>query len=164
MHIPRLERMAALLDANAANPKGVQFNVRQWAAPAGSSEGDAHFPTNHKVKVDCGTMACGMGLAALSGEFVKDGLSYNLIGSEAGGYMLLPTFRDDNHHYAQEGFDAAEALFAIDMNDAEYLFDGGCYPTDQQKGAKGERAMAQRIRDFIAGKIDPKRHPDTKYD
>lgn len=158
MHVSRLERLAKLLEQDAANPKGVQFNISQWAGPAWGDEHEGAFPTK-KIKVDCGTMACGMGLAALSGEFKKDGLTYTLIGS-TGSYMLCPTFMDNERSFPEEGFDAAEALFEIARGHVEYLFDADYYPEEMHKGAKGELYMAKRIRALIAGKIDTKWHPD----
>lgn len=162
MYKKRLERLATLLDDNAANPEGIRFNIRQWAGPADGHETDGHFPTKEKIKVDCGTMACGMGLAAISGVFKKEGLGYTLTGTE-GHYMLLPTFQEDGNSL-DEGYDAAEALFGIDLADAEYLFSGDCYPHLLHKGAKGERYMAQRIRNFIDGNIEKKWHPNTMFD
>lgn len=158
----RLERMAKLLDDNADNPEGIRFNIHQWAGPAPGSDTDGYFPTKARIKVDCGTMACGMGLAAISGEFEEEGLSYTLTGME-GHYMLLPIFQP-NGKSLDEGYNAAEALFGIDLADAEYLFSGDCYPHLLHKGAKGERYMAQRIRNYLAGDIEKKWHPNTMFD
>lgn len=145
-----LLRLADLLEADAANPNGVKFNLDHWAVDAGMPEaeivdrGNFLFPLDTKVvPLDCRTAACAMGLAALSGAFKDDGLDWRITG---GGYVM-PTFRN-----IDEGFQAAEALFQISYRQAECLFASEFYPDGSRKGHKGELAVAKRIRDFVDGK------------
>lgn len=145
-----LLRLAGLLEADAANPTGVKFNLDHWAVDAGMPEaavqdrGNFLYPLGTKViPLDCRTAACAMGLAALSGAFKDDGLDWRITG---GGYVM-PTFRS-----IDEGFQAAEALFQITYREAEHLFASDFYPEGSRKGHKGELAVAKRIRDFVDGK------------
>lgn len=173
MHTERLGRMRDLLRRDAANPTGVKFDLGTWAEPA-ERQGHGHnFPLpegvkssdSHryytelepiKVPVSCDTMACAFGLAAISGEFKDEGLSYSFcIGADKTNGTLLPAYQGEH------GFEAAAALFRITTGDAQYFFDPDHYDTTP-KEAEGELIVAQRIDDFINGLIDTDHHPDYR--
>jgi hypothetical protein len=59
----RLNLLADLLDKNAANEKGIIFNLSNW--------GNVWDP---KRRISCNTEACAMGIAVLSGKFNNIGL------------------------------------------------------------------------------------------
>lgn len=173
MHIERLERMRDLLRRDAANPTGVKFDLSTWAEPAVSDEnGMRYYPLPKdvqrnaddryytaleavKVPVSCDTMACAFGLAAISGEFAAEGLSYSFMTGDGSIGTLMPTL--GRHH----GMTAAAHLFGIETTDAQYFFDPECYE-DTPREAEGELLVAQRIEDFINGIIDENYHPDYR--
>jgi hypothetical protein len=141
MNKRRLLKLADLLEADAANKKGVKFDLNDWAKPA---DGRRFFEGDERVPVSCNTSACAMGLAAISGAFKRSGLKYELQENVwTGGFSLVPTFN------GKSGFDAAEALFEISSLTAEYLFDSDYYA--KSRGAHAELAVAARIRKLVAG-------------
>lgn len=143
MNKRRLLKLADLLEEDAANKKGVKFDLGSWATP---SEGMT-FANTKEVPVDCNTSACAMGLACISGAFKREGLTYEFDYSHIyGGHILEP------NHEGNIGFAAARSLFDINDADSYFLFDPDEYPTSKTKGAAGERFVARRIRDFVAGK------------
>lgn len=161
----RLLRLSDLLDRDAANEKGVKFDLGTWADKSDHS----NWLENSPVPVDCGTTACAMGLAAISGEFAKEGLIAhfepvapwnNVPYGPPLHYTLYPMIvTTDYRGIARNcsGFEAAEKLFNITEDDAHYLFDSDSYE-GTPRGAEGERFVAQRIRDFTEGKIDEQHH------
>jgi hypothetical protein len=150
MNTDRLLRLADLLEANAANPTGVKFDLETWAIPAGydvhtaySTGTHAYAPDTETIPLDCNTVACAMGLAAISGVFKDDGLDWKI--SDSG--WLVPVYGK-----FIDGFQAAEAFFDVEYRATEHLFDASFYPDVETKGSDGELAVAQRIRDFVAGR------------
>lgn len=174
MNVERLTRMRDLLRADAANPTGVKFDLGTWAEPAtwGDSRGNWSMPPDTypvngdhysepetvKVKVDCGTKACAFGLAAISGEFAKEGLTYRFL--KSGVFPLsgsmIPSIKGAFGHW-QSGMSAAAVLFDVTVEDACYFFDPQCYDDTPQE-AEGELQVAQRIDDFLNGIIDEDQH------
>lgn len=140
----RLLKLADLLEADAKNKKGIRFDLSTWANVDPSAE----------PSVSCGTTACAMGLAAISGAFKRAGLSYGPVdcGIEncglCAGKMEVRLGRDT-------GFDAAMVLFDVNTDEAGWLFAGSSYPEDKIQGAAAERCVAKRIRDFVAGRASP---------
>lgn len=128
----RLLKLADLLEADAANPTGVKFDLAYWARDLGNEVG---------IAVNCNTAACAVGLACLSGVFTEDGLSWR----SSCFSDLIPQFG-----YA-EGFSAVEAFFDLSPRQADNLFLDEKYLAAERKGAVGERAVAKRIREFVAG-------------
>ena len=133
----RLLKLAALLEADAKNKKGVKFDLGIW--------GRSDDPELTPVSVSCGTTACAVGLAVVSGAFKRSGL-YNT--ADLPG-RISPSF--DN----RVGFDAVEAFFDLTGEEAGFLFSDDFYPVSFRTGAKGERFVAKRIRQFVAGKVAP---------
>lgn len=147
-HPDRLVRLAALLERDADNETGVKFDLSTWGAPSDDGQQLYRDGKPKEVKVDCGTTACAFGLAAISGEFKAEGLTYEFVPvTSVGGYALVPTIMDGGR--PRSGFSAAQALFGIEYAAAEYLFDTVAYDEVPQ-GAEGERLVASRIRDFVA--------------
>lgn len=144
MNKRRLLKLAELLESDAKKRKGIKFDLTEW--------GTINDP---KAPISCGTTACAMGLAALSGAFAGEGLKYSLshhgtlyisLGGKAG--------------YADGGFSSAATLFEISGPEADWLFDYPSYAgafgvMPKVTGAAGERMVAKRIRDFVAGKAAP---------
>jgi hypothetical protein len=125
----RLLRLADLLEANAKNEKGVKFDLDSWAKlPPG------------KVTLDCRTTACAVGLACISGEFEELTYRRGLLTPS----KLIPLFRE------LIGWDAVERFFGLNEDRAYRLFNDKFYPPEKRKGAKGERAVAYRIRRMVA--------------
>lgn len=135
-----LLKLADLLEADAAKPDGIKFDLRAWAydANVGTPEENMLSP-GQDVTLNCNTAACAMGLAALSGIFKEEGLTweinlYNNMGIRYEGWA---------------NYDAAAKLFDIGSGSACYLFCPDEYPLEMRKGAEAERFVAKRIREFV---------------
>lgn len=162
MNVERLIRLAELLEADAVNPNGIKFALDTWGHDAKIE--DDGFPYDgsrmheyakdvQSIPVDCNTAACAMGLAAISGAFAAEGLTWRILSQfENGTGTLIPTLRDGT-----DGFSAAMRLFEIPDDAATQLFDPSYY--DVIKGAEAELAVAGRIRAFVNGTWQP-----TSYD
>jgi hypothetical protein len=133
MNKRRLLKLADLLEKDAKNKKGIKFDMQVWGVI-----------DNPDKPMSCGTSACAMGLAALSGAFKSAGLGYE-IGDDGGLWITI--------HGYHSPIGAAMWIFNIKDRAAAYLF------LDQTGvGAKGERQVAKMIRDFVAGKADPRHY------
>jgi hypothetical protein len=144
-----LLKLADLLEQDANNPTGISFNLRSWGRP--ESLDDSTFDDKVKtqtVPVSCGTSACAFGLAAISGIFKDEGLSYRMyLGLDQN---LVPTFK--NHGVTLEGFEAATAFFELPEESiiTYILFDPIYYPTNKRTGKDAELEVARRIRKLVA--------------
>lgn len=147
MNKRRLLKLADLLEADAKNKKGVKFDLGTWASPAGDEWNRQWDTQDNEIKVDCGTTACAVGLACVSGAFARSGLTYGYKRSWMGGYHLIPKFKGSRE------FNAVTKFFAIKKPQAMFLFTADKYPDSKIKGAAAERYVAKRIRDFVAGKV-----------
>src|SRR5579859_5509277 len=156
MYEDRLERLAVLLEKDAHKPDGVKFDLASWAEPSVAGNYRRWESKDVHIPVDCGTTACALGLAVISGEFAKEGLTTSFYGDDS-GFLMFPSCNE------QEGFYAGAELFGIEYDDSRYLFDPDCYDEVPQ-GAKGELFVAQRIRDFINGTIEHDQHPNFEKD
>lgn len=136
MHKLRLLKLADLLEADAANPTGVKFDLRVVAQRVDGSRASKDMP------LDCGTTACALGLWCLSGQF--RGVTKSVWGQD-----IFPLYK------GRSGRDAAEIYFEIDRVTSGWLFINSYYGHQPTKGAAGELAVAKRIRDFVAGKAAP---------
>jgi hypothetical protein len=129
MNKRRLLKLAALLEADAKNKNGIKFDMCDWGTVK-----------NPDATMSCGTSACAMGLAALSGVFKRAGLRGGVKSGAIHFYW---------HDYPVGGLYAAQKLFDIDRLTAMELFlpgDGRIY------GAAAERAKAKQIRKLVAGR------------
>lgn len=160
MRTDLLLRLADLLEADAANPTGVKFDLSSWAQDAWFSTPEAenavwfdtlakHYDIDTKaIPVDCNTAACAMGLAAISGAFKDEGLTWGMVSLyEEGKGRLIPVFGE------AEGFEAACSLFGIDCDTANQLFDPNYYI--EKKGAAAELEVVARLRALVAGTWSP---------
>lgn len=146
MNKRRLLKLADLLEADAKNKKGVKFDLYAWAKKEVDGELDRFaFKKGEVVEVNCSTAACAWGLAAISGAFKRQGVGYTISGY---GY-LCPTYG------RKREFSAARAFFEISEKEADFLFEPSSYHYSKRTGAEGELYVAQRIRDFVAGKVAP---------
>lgn len=138
MNKRRLLKLADLLDEDAENKKGVKFDLAPVLRKAdGESYEGSELPT-----WDCGTTACALGLWALSGKF-RDVSVVQITNKE-----FWPQYK------SFVGRSAAEEYFEISEPQSRWLF----LPSGYQgvtTGSRGERAVAKRIRDFVAGKATP---------
>jgi hypothetical protein len=140
----RLLKLADLLVADASREKGIKFNI-SVVAESGTAEGGA-------MKLDCGTEACAIGLAALSGSFKSAGLSYEVEPNPRGeGHRIVTLMHDEQVEWS----DAAADVFGLSHDEVEFLFTGWRNPEGMHRGAAAERFVAKRIRDFVAGKVAP---------
>lgn len=139
----RLLKLADLLEADAANPTGIKFDLSQWAMPSDLS-GAGDMGTGYSidtvtVPVSCNTAGCALGLAAISGVFKDEGFGFKI--GEATGW-LLPTFNDE------VGYDAGRHFFGLDYEQTNHLFDPDFF--SDTKGAEAELEVAKRIREVVA--------------
>lgn len=137
MHNRRLLRLAALLEADAKKKKGIKFDLRTF--------GEVKNPNK---PLSCGTAACALGLAALSGAFKHQGLRYTI--TDHGDIDIV--FYRNGAYWCD--FDAGAELFDIDDTTARWLFHPQYY-LGEKVGADSELAVAKRIRSFVAGKKTP---------
>jgi hypothetical protein len=129
VHTKRLLKLARLLMADARNKKGVKFSLSLWA----TTENSLGIP-----EVDCGTTACAVGLACISGEFRRAGLSYAMRGSQ-----IIPFYK------GRTEWAAVRSFFGLGDSADSYLFSQFSYPRKYRRGATGERYVAKRIREFV---------------
>ena len=119
-----LTKLAKLLRENADNPHGMMFDLDCVLTHRNSN----------KFAMDCGTVGCAIGLAAVSGQF--KGLTHNQVGTP--------------HYKSYDGMRAGRMYFGLDLGQANRLFYSGAYrnlPT--VRGADAERAVAKRILAFV---------------
>jgi hypothetical protein len=127
MHKNRILKLADLVEREAASKKSAKFDMTSWGfhkkAPA----------------LNCGTSACMMGLAAISGAFKHQGLRFDILGND----ISIRTTKG-----AWGGISSAVELFGITNTEAADLF----YPdaTRPNQGKRGARHHAKRLRDFVA--------------
>lgn len=136
----RLLKLAAMLEADAKNKNGIQFNLHTVGKPASGNE----IFKDVEDLVNCGTEACAMGLAAISGKFKRAGLSAKIRPSV--NSVRIETAL--NSRIIDYDF-AAMKIFGISQREAWYLFDPSEYPFDKRAKSKGERFVAKRIRKFV---------------
>jgi hypothetical protein len=142
----RLLKLAALLQADAKNKKGIRFDIGN----VGRNVNGEDFNPKEVVPLDCGTSACAMGLASISGAFKKQGLSYKVE-----GYDIWNTFNGKLIDFDL----AARRLFGITREQAYYLFAPWTYPLGKRKGAAAEREVVRRIKRVVEGKPIKKESP-----
>jgi hypothetical protein len=133
----RLLKLAALLEADAKNKKGIKFNI----SVVGTISHDQSLDDKDEVKLDCGTTVCAMGLASLSGAFKHAGLSYKITGNS-----IWNTINGETMDYDR----AAVHIFGIPREIADVLFSPNYYSMNLSKGAEGELEVARRIRLYVA--------------
>ena len=150
-----LLKLADMLEADAVKKDGIKFNMNcvvEFPELENDEEELARlYPVGQPtIAMSCGTSACAMGLAMLSGEFPE--LSYWVSHDfRADGSLervqVYPTINGTRMHYDA----AAVDLFEIDHHQSHFLFSPAYYGDEQPTtGAEGERFVAQRIRDFVA--------------
>lgn len=163
MNKERLLRLADLLEADAANPNGVKFDLRGWAIPSkhlsawdnlfdfkDENPDLKFFGEDEEVKVNCGTAACAMGLAAISGAFLSDGLGYEI---DLRDGQLSPVYNKEGIRHG--GWNAAIEFFDLKRGDGEYDWDAANHFFDAAQfapsnGAEAELEVARRIREVVA--------------
>jgi hypothetical protein len=138
----RLRRLIKLLEWDVNNKEGVQFDLNTVAHPTNYPM--ISFVGKREIPINCGTTACAMGLAAISGEFNKEGL----------GFTVCNTSRLDIKWKGKFSsyYESAQWLFGITESQALYLFSPSSYPESKQKGAVAERFVIRRIKNVIEGK------------
>lgn len=134
MNKRRLLKLADLLEADAKNKKGVKFDLSSWGHTNGGDEAPFH---------SCGTTACAVGLAVVSGAFKRSGLKNLFVGDGT----ICPSYN------GKSDWPATRDFFGLSIDESHYLFSEDHYPAEKSQGAIGERYVAKRIRDFVAGKI-----------
>ncbi len=163
MNKERLLKLADLLEADAANPEGVKFDLNFWAADAQFSgknyeergvlkDQGMGFKEGEAIPVNCGTAACAVGLACISGAFADEGLTYKI--NHNGD--LLPVFED------YEDWGAAEIFFDLTDEQSSKLFSPGSY--SNRTGASAELEVAMRIRGLVDGTYVVYEPGDDDYD
>lgn len=140
----RLTKLANMLLADAKNKNDMKFDLHE----VGVSVGGEGFEEGVDL-INCGTAGCAMGLAAMSGQFKRAGLSYQIVKNFHGNPLLIGT--------TWKGFPlrydyAACNLFGITKEVSDYLFDPYFYPKAKRKGAVGERFVAARIKSIVRRK------------
>lgn len=144
MNKRRLVKLADLLEDDAKNKKGVRFDLSLWGQVPALTQTEKP----ETIKVNCGTQACAIGLACISGAFKRSGFTYAVTSkNEGAGNNIRPVFMEYRDFFAVEKF------FEISRPEAEFLFLDTKY--QESRGAESERAVAKRIRAFVDGKVSP---------
>jgi hypothetical protein len=149
MKAQRLLKLADLLEQDAKNKKGVKFDLHSWGQVTDKDE-----------PLSCGTVCCAVGLAAVSGVFKRAGLGYRLTGDWSGNKTLIDVTykgRCRSTAIASGSFVSAMKFFDLTQREASYLFVEASYHEDDivTTHAAGERAVAKRIRQFVAKGVVP---------
>lgn len=133
----RLLQLAELLERDANNEKGIQFDLE----PVFRKSDGSNYAYRERPKYDCSTTGCAIGLWALSGEFKGVRMKRSDDGEFWPAYAGL------------DGLEAAEHYFGLTDDQGSYLFLPHSYEMDNlpTKGRAGELACAKRIRDLVAG-------------
>lgn len=125
-------KLADLLMADARRKRGIKFDMGDW----GSVE-------NLEKPLSCGTTACAMGLAALSGAFKRQGLTAYISGRGS----VYPMWKG-NLRTSFDWLAIAERLFGIAERTANVLFTPGSLP-GLEEGAAAERLKAKQLRELV---------------
>jgi len=129
VNVQRLEKLALALDAYQASPGAADFDLENWTSVKKRRGGFLWLR-----EVECGTAACAVGLACLSGIFADEGLSHYRL--DDGG--IVPIFGDT------ENWQAVQAFFGLTRKQSHRLFDSDKY--EISKGPIAAAAVARRIR------------------
>ena len=131
MNKRRLLKLADLLEDDAKYAKGIKFDYLEWGTV-----------TDIQKPASCGTTACAMGLAAVSGAFKRQGLSF----------QRISCCNEINITLNGKGgaINDAVELFDLTKREAIFLF-ASSTGLPATTGAKAEIAVAKRIRDFTSG-------------
>lgn len=135
MNEDRIQRFILLLEADRVNPTGVKFDMDWWCRPAKATSINGYIDKVIQPDISCNTNACALGLAAISGVFKDEGLTY-----EQSGGQLVPIFGN------MRDFDAGAAFFGIGPMEAGALFDPYYYPAALRQGAAAEQEVVNRLR------------------
>lgn len=133
INVERLERLAVILDGYQPGDNRLEFDLHQWTEPKMKRGGFLWLQ-----QVECGTKACAVGLACLSGVFASEGFS----AYRNYRRRLVPTFKD------KENWAAVRMFFGLSKKQALRLFEDKSYP--ESKGPIAANAVACRIRSMIA--------------
>jgi hypothetical protein len=142
----RLLKLASLLQTDAKNKKGIRFDINIVACNVNGK----NFNPKEIVPLDCGTSACAMGLASISGAFKKQGLSYRVQDG---------SLRNTFNGWVVDFDKAAMKLFGVTIEQAHYLFNPNAYPFKNRVGAAAEREVVRRIKRVVEGKLIKKESP-----
>lgn len=148
----RLRKLARMLVADSKRKKGIQFDLNTVGEASGNVINSFDSEDDWTPGLNCGTTACAMGLAAISGEFKRAGLTY-----EVSGGFIGTVYKGNTCSYIH----AATKTFGLTNQEAYNLFSPNAYPPLKRRGAIGERLVADRIREVI--KVNtPKKKRTTK--
>jgi hypothetical protein len=130
----RLLKLRDLLLKDARRKNGIKFDMFDW--------GTSKTP---EPKMDCGTQACALGLAAISGEFKRQGLDFRVFNHEpddSDEYGLDITL----HGVTNDNFFIGAKVFDIPYELSQVLFS----PSGQNtQGAVAERELAKHIASIV---------------
>jgi hypothetical protein len=135
----RMKRLEKLLKRDAKNKKGVSFDMQIWGKVKGKHN------RKPKPELSCNTFACALGLAAISGEFTKEGLGYNTQYIGHNHWAIDPTFK------GEVSFEVGASFFGLSFDQASWLFSPQSYSAIE--GKEAELEAASRVRYLI-------KHPD----
>lgn len=137
MNAERLLKLADVLERDAYQLHGVKFDLLSIITVDDPKLGPG---------MNCGTMACALGIWALCGEF--EGVTISRVERTTGKDFDVEYQNTTNR-------DAAEIYFDISGDVSAWLFLNQYYTGLPTEGEAGERAVAARIRAFVAGKEAP---------
>ena len=148
----RLLKLADLLDKDADKANGIKFDMDIFGEVLINEDGSAP----EKAPLNCNSAGCALGLAAMSGAFAKEGLTYKVSNGWASWSNSLQSraypieIKLKNVKKYVTAREMAIEFFDLSPAQVEGLF----FPSNPKTGAKEERRVATRIRQVIAGNLD----------
>jgi hypothetical protein len=138
MHKKRLLKLADLVEQSVEKShgrKGFQFDMNYWG----------YVDDGKKPEFSCGTSACMMGVAALSGQFARQGLRYRVEET-----WLAREIRLSMKSGTSGGIEVGEELFDLTNEESQFLFYPEKWPEHAPRsGKRGARYAAKRVRKFV---------------
>lgn len=131
----RLLFLADALEKDAADPKGMMFDLTDWLIGPGRPIWKLGLGEKPQPQRSCGTVGCAVGLAMLLPEFEAEGLTYVNCKPNFAGYT----------HWA-----AVQEFFQLDESHAHWLFSSVSYLGQPVTGSRAELEVAKRIRQLVA--------------
>lgn len=145
MNKKRLLKLADELERLAEQKKRPRFNLALWGTQRKEQRG------KKPSALTCATAACAVGTAMLLPAFRRQGLGCTVINEN----QMVPTYRRGENWEAVDKFffDIPNPCDDRPSEEATFLFSYDSYPKRHWTGRAGMRAVAKRIRDFVAGKV-----------
>lgn len=153
MNRTRLRKLSEVLFANAnAEPLKIDVDLRSWGEVCTRRGGFLYLR-----EVNCGTEACAIGVAVLSGVFKAEGFTYTAekFKSYRGSITDLTPVYSAPSGMRYLGWEAVNEFFELKDDQAHNLFAKVAYEEGESLGPDALRAVATRINDMLVMNAAP---------